>query len=199
MSGQQSTGPDSTTTDTIRAVLAGNVDAFRHIVDIYQPAILTFITMILRDGHAARDVTHDVFVRAWQRLKSFDQTRPIKPWLMGIAYHAAADYRRVHARDTQYEQLLPESSPSTPGQEHPLDGLIRDEQSRMLWTLIDLLTPQERLTVVLFYREELSVEQVAHILEVSNGTVKTVLFRARLKLRTMIRERGITSLQDHVV
>ena len=85
MMAPQDSGPDPAVVDAVRAVLAGDHDAFALIVRQFQSAILTLATVILRDRQAAMEVTEEVYVRAWRGLKSFDQTRPIKPWLMGIA------------------------------------------------------------------------------------------------------------------
>ena len=193
---QDARAADPAMAEAIRAVLAGNNDEFAVIVRKYQNAVLTLITVILRDRQAAIEVTQDVFVRAWQRLKSFDQARPIKPWLLGIACNAAADYRQAQAGRIRRERQLTDCPGPAPLQENPLDALIRDERSRLLWKLIAVLAPGEQVAVVLFYREGLSVDQVAQILEVSPGTVKTSLFRARQHLRTMIGEHGTTYLES---
>lgn len=182
---------DPAMVDVIRAVLAGNTDRFAEIIGQYQSAVLTLVLVILRDRQAALEVTQDVFVSAWQRLNSFDQTRPIKPWLMGIACHAAANYRQTQAKEVRHERQLTKCPKPMPQQENPLDVLINDERSGILWKMIDLLAPGEQVAVLLFYREGLSVEQVARALEVSPGTVKTSLFRARQHLRKMIQEHGI--------
>jgi RNA polymerase sigma factor (sigma-70 family) len=182
---------DPAMVDVIRAVLAGNTDRFAEIIAQYQSAVLTLLVVILRDRQAALEVTQDVFVRAWRRLNSFDQTRPIKPWLMGIACHAAANYRQTRAKEVRHERQLTNCPKLMPPQENPLEVLINDERSGMLWKMINLLAPGEQVAVFLFYREDLSVEQVAHALEVSPGTVKTSLFRARQHLRKMIQEHEI--------
>jgi RNA polymerase sigma-70 factor (ECF subfamily) len=191
MTAPQDSGIDPAVVDALRAVLAGDNDAFALIVRQFQSAILTLVTVILRDRQAALEVAQEVFVRAWRRLKSFDQTRPIKPWLMGIAYRVASDYKREQAT-----RAAKERSSAAPGnlrttQEQPLDALIADEQGRMLWKLVDSLPPGEQMAVVLFYREGLSVEQVAQSLGVAPGTVKTSLFRARKHLHAMMQRPGM--------
>ena len=175
----------------VRAVLAGDNDAFAVVVRQFQSAIMTLVTLILRDRQAAMEVTQDVFVRAWRGLKSFDQTRPMKAWLMGIAYRVASDYQRQQAtRAKKTRDAVAQGVPRS-GQEQPLDALIADEQSRILWKLVDSLPPGEQIAVVLFYRDGLSVEQVAASMGVSPGTVKTSLFRARKHLHTMMQRPGM--------
>jgi RNA polymerase sigma-70 factor (ECF subfamily) len=196
MTASHNSDPDAAVVDAVRAVLAGDNDAFAAIVRQFQSVILTLATVILRDRAAALEVTQEVFVRAWQRLRSFDQTRPMKPWLIGIAYRVASDYQRERATRAAKERSSVAQSDTRTTQEQPLDALIADEQSRMLWKLVDSLPPGEQIAVLLFYREGLSVEQVAHSLGVSPGTVKTSLFRARKHLHTMMQRPGMNSLGE---
>ena len=180
---------DPAVTDAVRAVLAGRQEEFAVIVRQYQSAIMTLATVLLRDRQAATEVTQEVFVRAWRGLKTFDQTRPMKAWLLGIAYHAASDYRRERTIRAKRERTTAAQDGWQSTQAQPLDVLIASERSRTLWKLIDALPLGEQLAVILFYREGLSVEHVAQSLGVSPGTVKTSLFRARKRLHTMMQAR----------
>jgi RNA polymerase sigma-70 factor (ECF subfamily) len=194
-----SSGDDPAVAEAVRAVLAGDQDAFVVIVRHYQGAIRTLATVLLRDPQAALEVTEDVLVRAWQRLKSYDPTRPLKPWLLGITHHVASDYQRQRSRHIQNERSYAARVGSRSAQEQPLDVLLADEQSRMLWQWIDALPAGERVAVVLYYREGLSVEEVADSLGVSRGTVKTSLFRARKHLRTRMQGPGKNTLENHAL
>jgi RNA polymerase sigma factor (sigma-70 family) len=191
MTTPQNSDPDPAVVAAVRAVLAGDNDAFAVIVRQFQSAIMTLATVILHDRQAAMEVTQDVFVRAWRGLKSFDQTRPMKAWLIGITYRAASDYQRQQATRARKERDSVAQADLRAGPEQPLDALIADEQSRMLWKLVDSLPRGEQVAVVLFYREGLSVERVAEAMGVSPGTVKTSLFRARKHLRTMMQRPGM--------
>lgn len=190
MAAPQNSESDPAIAEAVRAVLAGDKDAFAVIVRRFQGAILTLAAVILHDREAAREVAQEVFVRAWRGLKSFDQTRSMKGWLMGIAYRVASDYQRERAVRTAKERSTAAQGDLRTREEYPLDALIADEQSRALWKLVESLPPGERIAVVLFYREGLSVEQVAKSLGVSPGTVKTSLFRARKHLHTMMQRPG---------
>jgi RNA polymerase sigma-70 factor, ECF subfamily len=192
MIASRDTSLDAVVADAVRAVLAGNNDAFALIVRQYQSAVMTLATVILRDQQAAAEVTQDVFVLAWQRLKSFNLDRPIKPWLLGIAHHIASDCLRKRAIRARKEAAYVQHAGSTAATAQPLDALIADERSRILWKMIDSLPRGEQLAAILFYREGLSVEQVAESLGVSSGTVKTSLFRARKHLYKLMQESPIS-------
>ncbi|MEX2092002.1 MAG: sigma-70 family RNA polymerase sigma factor [Pirellulales bacterium] len=188
-------GTDPAVMDAVRAVLAGHQEAFAVIVRQYQSAIMTLAIVLLRDRQAATEVTQEVFVSAWRGLKTFDQTRPMKTWLLGIAYHAASDYKRKRAIRAKKERTIAAQDGWQSTQEPPLDVLIASERSRTLWKLIDALPLGEQPSVILFYREGLSVGQVAQSLGVSPGTVKTSLFRARKHLHTMMQARSAKGLE----
>ncbi len=72
----------------------------------------------------------------------------------------------------------------------PLQGMIAEDRARRLWLAVESLTTRERVVVVLFYQQELTVREVADNLGVSTGTVKTLLFRARRRLRSMLQNQG---------
>jgi RNA polymerase sigma-70 factor (ECF subfamily) len=196
MAAPQNPDLDPGVVEAVRAVLAGDNDAFAVIVRRFQGAILTLATVILRDREAAMEVTQEVFVRAWRGLKSFDQTRSMKAWLMGIAYRVVWDYQRERATRATKERCALGQGDLRTRQEQPLDALIADEQSRALWKLVESLPPGEQVAVMLFYREGLSVEQVAQSLGVSSGTVKTSLFRARKHLHTMMQKPGMNPFRE---
>jgi RNA polymerase sigma factor (sigma-70 family) len=110
---------DPAVVEAVRAVLAGKNDAFVVIVRHYQGAIRTLATVILRDPQAALEVTEDVLVRAWRGLKSYDPTRPLKAWLMGITHRVASDYQHQRAGRIRKERSYAAQTDLRPAQERP--------------------------------------------------------------------------------
>jgi RNA polymerase sigma-70 factor (ECF subfamily) len=197
MAAPPSIGNDPAVVEAVRAVLGGDNEAFAVIVRQYQGAIRTVATVILRDPQAALEVTEEVLVRVWQGLKSYDSTRSLKAWLMGITHRVASDYQQQRAGRARKERGYAQTG-VRPAPEQPLDALLADERSRMLWQMVDGLPAGERVAIVLFYREGLSVEQVADTLGVSPGTVKTSLFRARKHLHAMMQGPERNCLESYV-
>jgi RNA polymerase sigma-70 factor (ECF subfamily) len=144
---------------------------------------------ILRDRQAGEELAQDVFVKAYQRLDTFDVRRPMQPWLVKIAHRLALQRWRQRTREAgrldaaaklERDQRDPE----------PADRLQVDEQSELLWQAVHDLPLGERTAVVLYYRESMTVNEVATAMSVSPGTVKTHLFRARAKIQVKLRDRG---------
>ncbi len=72
----------------------------------------------------------------------------------------------------------------------PADRLFAEEQSRVLWQAVFALPESQRTAVVLYYRENLTVEEVAHAMGISTGTVKTHLYRARAQIKVTLQGKG---------
>jgi len=173
----------------VRAVRAGDVQAFATIVRRFQVSIMTLCVAILRDRQAAEELAQDVFVQAYQRLDTFDVRRPMKPWLVQIAHRLALQRWRQRARELD---LLGAAAKPERDQRNadPADRVQVDEESQLLWQAVHELPLGERTAVVLYYRESMTVHEVATAMGVSPGTVKTHLFRARAKIQGKLRDRG---------
>jgi RNA polymerase sigma-70 factor, ECF subfamily len=174
--------------DLIREILGGDREAFGPLVHRYQGRLFGLVLMMVRQPAAADDVTQEAFVRAYGHLGDFDVERPFYPWLAAIAVRLSQNWLRQHGRvmrregatlDTIAEQRVAE--PGTPPA--ALTGLIADERSRRLWQAVAALPSGERTAVILYYRDEIAVNEIARALGVTAGTIKTLLFRARRHLR----------------
>ena len=156
---------------------AGDVQAYATIVRRFQASILTLCVAILRDRQAAEELAPDVFVQAYQRLATFDVRRPMKPWLAKIALRMAQQRWRERAREARNLDAAAKREHAECEPE-PADRLQVDEESELLWRAVHDLPLGERTAVVLYYRESMTVKEVAKAMSVSPGTVKTHLFRA---------------------
>lgn len=161
----------------------GDRDAFGRLVEQHHRRLFGLVLMMVRDPSGAEEVTQEAFLRAYAHFDRYDVSRPFYPWLATIAVRLAQNWLHRHARTagretTSLDDVLP---PTAPG--HPLDALIDDERARRLWRAVAGLSSGERTAVYLHYRQEMNVTDVARALGVTSGTVKTLLFRARRKLR----------------
>jgi RNA polymerase sigma-70 factor (ECF subfamily) len=113
-------------------------------------------------------------------LESFDPRRPFYPWLAKIAIRAAQQYKvRRRASDLPLTADIDQAG----SKDHPLTSLIQEERAHELWATVLELPERERASVILFFRQELTVQETANAFGVTAGTVKTLLFRARRHLR----------------
>jgi RNA polymerase sigma-70 factor (ECF subfamily) len=181
--------PDVALGSLIRQVRDGDTEAYGPVVRSLESRLTSFCVTLLKNRTAAEEVAQEAFIRAYRYLDSFDPERPFYPWLARIAFRLAQSQRSRR----RPAEMPPRAEPGHPADRpSPLDDLIRDERSRSLWKEVWDLPAGERASVVLYYRQDLSVREVADALGVTSGTVKTFLFRARrhLKQRLTALDRG---------
>jgi RNA polymerase sigma-70 factor (ECF subfamily) len=182
---QASTGDASSETDAVRAAVTairrGDRAAYGVLVERYQRRLFGLALMLVRDAAAAEEVAQDAFVRAFTHLPAYDEQRPFFPWIATIAVRLSQNWLRRHASGRAHSALDLDRhvSPSR----DPLQEFMVDERDRALWRQVAALSSGQRAAVILHYREEMPVADVARALGVTSGTVKTLLFRARRRLR----------------
>lgn len=170
--------------DAVRAVRAGDREAFGRIVEWYQRRLFGLALMVTRDPSGAEEIAQDAFVRAFINLDSYDEARPFYPWISTIAVRLAQNWlvQRGRVMTREGAELRPNRLVRTESPD-ALTELIEDESDRRLWHSVAALPSGERTAAILYYRQDMSVREIASALGVTSGTVKTLLFRARARLR----------------
>jgi RNA polymerase sigma-70 factor, ECF subfamily len=172
--------------DAVHDVRRGHRDAFGQLVRAYQDRLFGLVLMMTRQPAGAEDVTQDAFLRAYQHLDRYDDRRPFYPWLATIAVRLAQNWLRQHGRLVHREGAALDDAHEPAATDTALAALVANERDRRLWLEVAALPSGERTAVILFYRDDLPVREVARALGVTAGTVKTLLFRARRRLRTRL-------------
>lgn len=165
----------------IFAVRAGRTETYARIVELYQIRLFNLVLMGLRDRAAAEDIVQEAFVRAYTHLNAYDAQRDFYPWLATIAVRLAQNWRR---RIREHATEAPDEQEEIQLERDVLHDVIVDESSRRLWLAVAALPPTERMAMIMYYRQEMKIEEIARALGVTDGTIKTSLFRARAKLRS---------------
>ena len=169
--------------DLICRAARGDAEAFRQLVDAYQaPAYRLAARMCGPDS--AEDVTQEAFLAAWRALPEFRGDCRFSTWLYRLVSNAAIDClrREKKHRDTgDVDDLeLPDGGPSPQEQAERSD--TRDAVRRAL----DRLSPEHRQVLLLRFMQELDYGEIARALDVSEGTVKSRINRAKSKLREVL-------------
>lgn len=169
--------------DLICRAARGDAEAFRQLVEAYQtPAYRLAARMCGPDS--AEDVTQEAFLAAWRALPEFRGDCRFSTWLYRLVSNAAIDFlrREKKHRDTgDVDDLeLPDGGPSPQEQAERSD--TRDAVRRAL----DRLSPEHRQVLLLRFMQELDYGEIARALDVSEGTVKSRINRAKSKLREVL-------------
>ncbi len=176
------------------AALAGDPHAFGHIVERYQSLVCAVTYAGVGELGLSQDLAQDTFVTAWRRLGSLREPEHLRAWLCGIARTLASNARRRRARrGGEAIGLEAIAEPGAP-EAGPLDLLIgRDEEALLQRALAELPEPY-REPLVLFYRDDRSVAQVAAQLDLSEAAVRQRLSRGRALLREEVAARVESAL-----
>lgn len=180
----------------IAAARRGDVEAFNHLVLRYQDLAYSVAYRITGDASAAADAAQDAFITAFRKLHQFRGDR-FKPWLMRIVTNACYDeLRRVKRRATDSLDDLYETSDAAdalaPAPDTPETLAQQAELSAAIQDCISALPEDQRVIVVLSDIEDYAYGEIAEIVALPLGTVKSRLSRARSRLRDCLR--GITEL-----
>lgn len=180
--------------ELVARAAAGDDDAFAALVTRYSDFVFTIVVRIVIDEEDARDVAQDAFVRAHRALGKFRGDSKFSSWLYRIAVNRALTHLKQRKRRPSPVSLgevpqLESSVLDTVKRSDPERDLFRSERARTVVRAVEKLPPNYRTVVTLFYLEERSYKEVAAILGIPMGTLKTYLHRARAILRqTLARE-----------
>jgi RNA polymerase sigma-70 factor, ECF subfamily len=171
-------GPDETF--LLARARQGDLAAFETVVRRYQRRVYGVALRIVRAHDVADDVAQEAFVRAWRSLDRFELGRPFGPWVCRIAANLAVNHvRSPRAREEGLPEGYAETRSSDPG---PLGTVLDAEARQVLDEAVGGLSPEQRAVFVLRAEEEMSYEEIAGALGISQGTVMSRLFRARVRL-----------------
>jgi len=173
----------------IRQLQNADLAALGELYELFKDVVYRTALAITRDEHAAEDILQECFVRLYQYAASIDAERPLKPWLYRVVVNLSYDWfskkPALQPLDDVLEWLsgLPSvlPSPDHKAEERELQKMVRD--------VIMELPVTHQGVVVLFYLENLSVEEVAEVVELPVGTVKSRLYHARKRLRDALVQR----------
>ena len=180
----------------IARALAGSEDAYRALVERYQQPVLGLVLRIVRDRGLAEDLSQETFIKAFRALETFQVERKFSSWLFKIAHNSAIDALRRRRLDTIPLETPDPDSPDLldclPGSaiDSP-DTVLRGRNlGEALGAAVAQLRPEHRSVVQLRFIQGLAYEEIADVLELPLGTVKTHLHRARKKLVAILSESG---------
>lgn len=171
--------------ELVLAAGAGDAAAFGEIVGRYQSLVCAIAYSGTGDVALSEEVAQDTFVAAWKGLGGLREPARLRSWLAGIARNLVKGARRTRARrrteplDLQAEGLEA-PSPS------PLERVLDAEQQSLVWRALAEIPETYREPLVLYYREEQSLERVAASLEISLDAAKQRLSRGRAQLREQV-------------
>ena len=182
--------------EVVERARQGREDAYRELLRRYQRPVFSLIYRMVRDRELSEDLAQETFVKVLNALDSYRPEFKFSSWIFKIANNAAID----HLRRRQLDTLSLEGSPqaTSPDRveatalqladrgETPLDELEARELGSAIERAIGRLRPEYRSCIILRHIEGRPYEEIAEILDLPLGTVKTYIHRARSELRDVL-------------
>lgn len=172
----------------------GEADAWEALVREYQQPVFRLAYLMLADAAEAEDVAQEAFIRAWRALHRFDDSRPLRPWLLRITANLTRNRRRALGR---YWMALKRWRDESANEE--IIGMeamtLEISQAKTLWRAIGQLHQTDQEVIYLRYFLDLTQVEAAETLAVPTGTIKSRQYRALRRLRRVI-EREYPDLGD---
>lgn len=180
--------PDVSESELIRRLQHGELKALGALFERYQHLVYRTALGVTRDERAAEDILQECFVRLYTYAASVDADRPLRPWLYRVTVNLAYDWASM--RSPQPLDDILEWLSGLAGAFPAPDRRAEEKESlRMVREVVAELPPLHRAVVVLFYMEDLSLEEISQVLDLPIGTVKSRLHYARARLRDMLLQR----------
>lgn len=178
-------GPDDG--ELVAMTLRGDSEAFATLVERYDRAVYHLAYRTLHDVEEARDAAQEAFFKAYRSLRTFKPGARFSTWIFAIVYHACCD--RLNRRKRYSNEEMPERADPGPGPER--EAIAMDE-ARRLRAAIDALPEKYRTVITLYHLQGKQYEEIAEVLGLPMGTVKTHLFRAKEQLRKLLGTAEVT-------
>jgi len=180
---------DSTEREWVRRVQRGERETYARLVETYQRKVFGLVYHLVRRHDEVEDLAQEIFIKAYRAIRSYDGRASFWTWLSRIAVNHCYDYlRRERSARVSYYWQMPEEtqreleahaeSPQPGGQDQAQRTAARD----MVDQLLARASAEDRTILVLKELEELSVQEIAEVLDLNMSTVKVRLHRARKRM-----------------
>lgn len=181
--------------ELVKKVKDGDIDAFEDIVKKYEKKIFSLIYNMLRNENEIEDIAQEVFIKVYKNLDKFHGDSSLYTWIYKIATNLCLDQIKKRKDIIYMDEKLrvndDEVEIQIPSDEKTQDELYEQKELKQkLEKCIDKLPEKQRAMIVLRDIKGLAYDEIAEILELKLGTVKSQINRARLKLKELLEKDG---------
>jgi len=157
----------------------------------YGDKIIQLVYLIVKDSRMAEDITQEVFLKAFRDLHSFRGDSNLKTWLYRIAINESKKYLRSWSFRKIFSTFRKEGSCEEEYDEYVEETVIGKMTKENMAQKVMAMSPQYRQVILLHYYEDLTIKEIAQVLDVSEEVVRTKLHRARKQFKSMWEKEGL--------
>ena len=176
---------DRTDNDLVTATLGGELAAFDLLMQRYERLVYALVVSFATNSEEALDLTQEIFLKAYRKLAAFDGSGTFKAWLARISINeginSAKSATRRQSRHEAWHIVREDHQPAAQDRE-----VLTAERKQQVAHALRGLAPRHRLAIELRYLQEMSIPEVASVLECSEGVARNILFRGLRKLRQQV-------------
>ncbi|MGC4377446.1 sigma-70 family RNA polymerase sigma factor [Fictibacillus sp. Mic-4] len=171
-------------------------EILHQLMDMYEQSVIRLAYTYVRDRRAAEDIAQEVFVRCYMHIDGFRHEASLKTWVFTITANLCKDYLRsgwkkyINVVDLMVK--LKKSDPSTP----ELKVVQKSEQEELI-NGVFTLPIKYREVIILHYYQDLSIKEMAEVLQKKEATIRTRLQRAREMLKGKLQQKGVKGWSDN--
>lgn len=172
----------------IAAINNGDTKAYRQLVDRYKDLVFTLALRMLKHREEAEEVAQDAFIKVYKSLAKFKGDSKFSTWIYKVTYNTCLD--RIKKNKKHYNDVTIDAYTENKLEtvDNALEGLIKTEKTQLIKHCINKLPNESAYLLTLFYFEELSLEEISEIVDISANTIKVKLYRARKKLAVIFEQ-----------
>jgi RNA polymerase sigma factor (sigma-70 family) len=154
------------------------------LMENYGDMVIRIAFTYVKEQQLAEDLSQEIFIRCYQKLHTFEKRSSYRTWLYRITVNHCKDY----VRSWSFKNLIPsESIHSERTQEDVSAQILEKEEKKLLFQKVLKLSVKLREVIIFYYYEELTIEEIADLLNIKESTVKTRLHRARKNLKRVLK------------
>jgi len=163
----------------------GNQRAFETIFQRYRGPIFDYLIRLIRDQAIAEEIFQEAFLHLFRRTSQFDSSRTFRPWFFRVAHNRAMDFFRKNPERGNLEKLQEEFPQSAPSPEYLA---LKAESARDLDQMLHLLSEEHRSVLLLKFKEDLTYEEIAEVIDCPVGTAKSRMHHAIKNLQDLMKK-----------
>lgn len=173
----------------VKECLDGNEGAWRMLVNAYSKRIFNMAYQFAGSYEEAEDLTQDIFLKLYGVLSKYDFKKDFSAWFLTLSKNYLIDQYRKTKWEKKTRDEFDDHFLASGADENPETGLVKLESKKTVWSALNSLPSEIRMTVILRDIQGKSYEEVAEIMSLPLGTIKSRINRGRLQLAKILKEK----------
>ncbi len=175
--------------DIINQVIEGDPTAFGILVNSYKDLVFTLALRMLKHREEAEEVSQDTFIKVYKSLKTFKNDSKFSTWIYRITYNTCLDRLKKNKKEFLNVPIDEFSESALTTLDNALNMMVANERIHAIQKCLECLPSEDSALLTLYYFEDLSLDEIAVVVNLTANNVKVKLFRSRKKLASILRAR----------